>query len=106
MSVPSFLHSFVRWLVTAFLEIRPLFFSETLQLVRTRKREKNLPELHIRFSLFFAQNIVSGVEKKWRFRFFRKIQKWPFLAKLTQIWPKFAHNVCVPIWDTSLTHLL
>jgi hypothetical protein len=39
----ALVRSSVRSLVTDFLEIRPLLFSETLQLVRTQKGGKNVP---------------------------------------------------------------
>ena len=50
--------SFVRPFVRKYLEIRSLLFSETLQLVRTRKGEKNVP------STFLKKNPVSPILAK------------------------------------------
>jgi hypothetical protein len=50
--------SSIRSLVTDFLENRSLLFSETLQLVRAYKRDKNVP------SAFLKKNLVSPILAK------------------------------------------
>ena len=46
------------------------------------------PNTFIRISYFFALSLVSGVERKWHFHIYGKIQNWPFLAKcgFLKIW--------------------
>ena len=71
---------YVRASVTLLLENRSLLFSETLQLVRVCKREKNVPSAFLKKIGHFGPKCP----KMEVFRIFGKIQKWTF-------WPNLVH---------------
>ena len=75
--VRPFVRPSVRPFVTQFLENRSLLFSETLQLVRACKRDKNVP------SAFLKKNPVSPILAK-------NCPKLAFLAQNAQKWRFFA----------------
>ena len=67
--VRTYVHTYVRTCVTRLLENRSLLFSETFQLVKACKCEKNVP---------------SAFLKKFPFCPFwpKTVQNWPFWAKM------------------------
>ena len=101
-SRPS-VHASVRMYVTLLLETRSLLFSETLQLVRACKCEKNVPSAFLKkipVLPILAKNcpklaILAQNAQKWRFfAYFSESLHYFFSVTLQLVWDPKREKIC------------